>query len=141
MNFWGISEALKELLRHGKYTVYSPSEDRPELVSIFYLDGDLICYADPEKLEENPAIIEEHLSRVRKLVLDLRLPLRFLERLLAILIPVISFFGMFQWKGELIWKSIIFLVLTVFSYFTKSAMAKAVIKLISLRLRKDLGLF
>lgn len=135
-----FSPELTELLRQGKYTVYTPSKDQPELISVFYASGDLLCYADAEKLNEHPQLVAEHLLKVEQLVRDARLPLRLLKRLLLLLGPVVSLLSTWNQDWDYWWKLAIVAAFGFLSYLTRSAMARIVIKLLSLKLRKSLGL-
>lgn len=135
-----FSPKLTELLRQGKYTVYSPSKDQPELISVFYMSGDLLCYADADKLKEHPDLVAEHLLKVEQLVQDARLPIRLLERIWLVVLPLVSL--LYSWNQDwdywLKWGIVAFF--GMISSVTRSAMARIFIKLISLRIRKSLGL-
>lgn len=138
MNALIFSETLTELLRQGRFTVCSPTKAEPALITVFYLTGDLICYADRDKLAQQPGLAGEHLQRVARVVADTRLPLRFIERVFAALGPVVSFVAMLGWDREAWLKWAIFGGVSVLSYLTRSAMARAVLRLLLLKLQKKL---
>ncbi|WP_163713853.1 hypothetical protein [Mangrovibacterium lignilyticum] len=138
-NLLRISGELKEVLRTGRLAVYSPSKDNAEMVSILYLDADVVSYVWPEKILEHPEIVDLHYGKLEQLVADLQLPWRLIGKIWAVIAPLFSLAVSLYFDGNYLRDFIITGAVGLIAHYTRSAMGKLVLHLLSLKLRKELG--
>lgn len=93
------SKSLRALLLTGQYMVRTPesSEDGsdPALLTIFYANGDILAFVDPERLETDPRQAVVHLSKIEGLANEFIVHWKWLELVFSSVVTVGSFAWMY----------------------------------------------
>ncbi|MCW0484587.1 hypothetical protein [Gaoshiqia sediminis] len=89
------STSLRALLLTGRYTVHTPmpSEDGgdPVLITIFYANGDILAFVDPERLDSDPRQAVVHLEKIERLAQELIVPWKWIEWAFSSMVTIGSF--------------------------------------------------
>ena len=74
-----LSKSIITLVRKGRYQVQTPDGQSPAILTIFYLDGDILVYSDEDKLAGNEEVYTEHFKKMDVFLGQIKRQLRTLE--------------------------------------------------------------
>lgn len=74
-----LSKSIVTLVRKGRYMVQTPDGESPAILTIFYLDGDILVYSDENKLAGNEEVYQTHFKKLDVFLGQIKRQLRRLE--------------------------------------------------------------
>ena len=107
-----LSPSIKTLIRTGRYSIVTPEtkDDKtvqPTIISIFYLDGDLLNYIDEDKLDKPVADFDLHRERIRSFLNEIKKPFKYLEYLASAISFILSFIALYLSEIDILINAIV----------------------------------
>lgn len=74
-----LNKSIVTLVRKGRYLVQTPDGESPAILTIFYLDGDILVYSDENRLAGNEEVYQTHFKKLDVFLGQIKRQLRRLE--------------------------------------------------------------
>ena len=89
-----INKSIVALVRKGRYQLRTPEGQSPAIITIFYLDGDILVYADENILAGNEEVHKEHFKKLDVFLGQIKRQLQTLETVATTSLFLLSLIGL-----------------------------------------------